>query len=145
MNNWPIALGTGLVLICFGSMMIRAHRRAWQFDRYDEELDEDRRKHAYRKYRRRMQTSSIFILVGILVPFGNLFIPWNQKNALWLTIYWIGVLGLLLWVILMAIADMISIRMRGNSDLNEVKRKRMILEEQLKQYRKKSTNGKPYR
>ena len=69
------------------------------------EIDSREREFRRRQYRRRMQTSAMLGVLGVAILIGQLLMIWLTSRT-FLVIYWSGVLLLLLWVVLLALADM---------------------------------------
>ena len=81
------------------------HVRTWRRLRQEGLADDRERDFRLRQFRRRVQTSAMLGLLGAAVLGGELLMDaapsWKFK-----VIYWIGVLALVLWIALLAIADM---------------------------------------
>ncbi len=139
MKSW-IAVGVGAALFATGLLFIRWHVLEWREEKNDPALDLTDRKHFYARYRRRMQTSGILVVLGILIPLGDWLIDRN-KNPLPATIVWIVVLVLTMWVILMALGDMLSTRTHSQVALSKVRQKQKELERQVAELRSRDSNG----
>jgi len=137
-----VSASAGAALVIIGSLMIRAHRRAWSDQKNDPDLPDADRIYFHRRYRRRMQTSSMMVVVGILLGLGGAVIPWQNFRPLVWTAYWWGVLLLTFWMVLQALGDLFSTRVRAQATLEEVRRKRHELERQIEQYKSRRSNGK---
>jgi hypothetical protein len=89
---------------------IRWHIRAWRAlgerasQMKPEELDFRRR-----QLRRRTQTSAMLGLVGIAMLVGRVLIVWRAPPTL-ILVFWAGVVLLVLWLGLLAVADMVATR-----------------------------------
>ncbi len=140
MNKELIAAAFGLVVAVIGAIMIRTHRRAWDMQKHDAALPDDDRLHFAKRYRRRMQTSSSVVVLGLLLALGGLM-PWGQF-PLAFACYWGGVLLLTAWVILQALGDMLSTGARAKVSLAEVRQKQRELERQLEVYKSRRSNGR---
>jgi hypothetical protein len=95
-----------VLLVLSSAGLIFWHVRNWNRLERDE-LEARELKFRRRQFRRRMQTSALLGLLGAAI-FGGLLLmdsqfPWKFK-----AIYWIGVLLLVLWIALLAIADMVA-------------------------------------
>lgn len=71
----------------------------------EEELDERERDFRRRQFRRRLQTSALLGLLGAAIFVGQLLLDAVHSPRFHVG-YWIGVLALVLWIALLAIADM---------------------------------------
>ena len=139
MKSW-IAVGVGAALFATGVLFIRWHVHEWREEKNNPGLDPNDRRHFYARYRRRMQTSGILVLLGILIPLGDWLIDRN-KNPLPATIVWIVVLLLTMWVIVMALGDMLSTRTHSQVALSKVRQKQKELERQVAEIRSRDNNG----
>lgn len=84
---------------------------------------EDERERAYRRtqLRRRMQVSVMLLAVGSGMV-GGLFIPQDRRPSLFVA-YWCGLMGLVLWVIVLALIDA-----RANYHFWTTSRRRALME-----------------
>lgn len=142
MNELLVTGITGAILLVFGLAMIRSHRQSWAAQKNDAELPEAERVYLYRRYRRRMQTSAMLVVLGILIALGDALVPWRNLPPIAYFIYWGGVLLLTLWVILLAFGDMASTRVHARISLAQVQEKRRQLEQELAEYRNRRSNGR---
>ncbi len=81
-----------------------------------------------RQFRRRVQTSALICIIGVLIIIGDLVIPWGRDGkgnrvaaTFWFAVYWSGVLFLTFWVILLAIGDFLSIRVNTQSKMSRLR------------------------
>ena len=139
MKSW-IAVGVGAGLLLTGLLFMRWHVQEWRQEKNDPDLDPNDRKHFYARYRRRMQTSGMLVFLGVLIPLGDWLIDRN-KNPLPATIVWIVVLLLTMWVIVMALGDMLSTRTHSQVALSKVRQKQKELERQVAELRSRDNNG----
>src|SRR5690554_5158092 len=102
-------------------MLLRAHYRTWQAQKQDSKLDDLDRRHYYARYRRRMQTSGMLALLGLLLPIGDAFIPADAPGVF--GIYWIAVLLLTFWVVLLGLGDMVSTTAYSKASMARIRRK----------------------
>jgi hypothetical protein len=144
-NEWIIAFGVGGVLFVAGLAFMVSHRRTWRQQQADDTLDEADLKHYRKRYRRRMQTSALIVLLGILIPVGDVVIPWKDlpkvEAALWWAAYWGTVLMITLWVLLLGMGDLFSTKSYAQSTLARNYQQQRILEEQIAQIKRRETNG----
>ena len=122
--------------------MLRSHVLAWRRQKNDSTLDDFDRQHYYRRYRRRMQTSGCILLLGFLIPLGDLPVLW-QRGLLASTIYWSAVLLLTAWIIVVALGDLASTRAHSKVAMGRVRRKQRELEAQLAEIKNRRSNGHP--
>jgi amino acid permease len=140
-NPWIAPLVGGVVAV-IGLLMLRHHVLRWRMQKNDPALDPGERQHYYSRYRRRMQTSGLLVLVGILVLIGDLpFIPWQNAPG-WFAVYWGGVLCLVVWVILQALGDMASTKAHSRASLSRIRREQRELEQKLAELKSRRSNGR---
>jgi hypothetical protein len=148
-NDIKASLTMGIALILLGAWLIRWHRAAWQQHRGPEAGaqgpgDERERRHYRLQYRRRMQVSVLLILLGVMIPFGD-WLMVQRRNPLWITIFWLAVLTIALWIMLLAALDWLSTRMflrATHSALAGLARKRRELEAEAERLRGRGSNGR---
>jgi hypothetical protein len=111
----------------------------------EEELGEREREFRRRQFRRRVQTSALLGLLGVAILVGQLLMDahhsWRVKVA-----YWIGVLGLVLWIALLAIADMAATSIYYSREKTDFVVQHAKLQAELRKARKEEErghNGKP--
>jgi hypothetical protein len=96
--SWTVTLfSAGLLAIAVGLMA--AHLRAWRIAGQTSE-DSPERRFAWLQFRRRMQTSGLIALVAAAIYVGQFV-----RSPQWLGPYWLAVLLLVLWLVLLALAD----------------------------------------
>jgi len=106
---WSSASIALLVLLATAGL-ISSHLRTWRLvQRNAAQLEPNELDYRSRQFRRRMQTSVMLGLVGIGVLAGRLLIVFRAPPMVVL-IFWIGVVVLVVWLALLAVADMISTR-----------------------------------
>lgn len=132
------ALLVGVALVAFGGVLMWTHRRSWAKQQQDE-LEEFERRHFYRRYRRRMQVSGMLVLLGIVIPPGMLFL--TEKHPAAFGFFWLAVLILVVWIILLAVADMFSIRTYGNISQARLDLRKRELEAELARLKSQQSNG----
>jgi sterol desaturase/sphingolipid hydroxylase (fatty acid hydroxylase superfamily) len=116
----------------------------------EEELGERERNFRRRQFRRRVQTSAMIGLLGAAILVGQLLMDaapfWKFK-----VIYWIGVLVLVLWIVLLAIADMAATSFYYSREKTDFVVQHAKLQAELRKAREeesrnknlRSQNGKP--
>lgn len=140
MNDSLIAPLVGVVLLFIGIAMMRAHARTWSRQKNDPALDDDDRLHYYSRYRRRMQTSGMIALLGLLIPVGDQLILMKKAPG-WVAGYWVAVLVLLAWVILRGLGDFAATTAYTRASLARVRQKQRALEQKLAELRSRKSNG----
>ncbi|MBM82998.1 MAG: hypothetical protein CMJ78_20745 [Planctomycetaceae bacterium] len=142
MDNWIAAIAVGVILLVIGGGMMYSHTQSWRRHKNDGSLDDFDRKHYYKRYRRRMQTSGLITLLGILIPIGDAPFVWGQRDEVLSSAYWLGVLILLMWIIVMALGDMTSSRLHGNVAMARIRQKQRELEAQVAELKRHEGNGR---
>ena len=127
-DDWvpSTVMGAGLVLL--GGWFLSLHLRTWRKHKQDETLDEADRRFYFRQFRRRMQASGIILVIGVMVPVGDLLIPWGKEDASVATLYWLFVLALTCWVLLLAMGDLFSTRAHSRAALSRLRSKQRKLQ-----------------
>lgn len=97
-----------LLVVALGAGLMVWHIAAWRRAR-EEEADEPlERDFQWRRFRRRIQTSGMIVLIGLALGAVMLIDP--AKHPLLIGWFLLGMLILLLWIVLLAVADMASTR-----------------------------------
>jgi hypothetical protein len=105
-----------LTLLFISLALAATHLRAWRVADHGG-LAAAERDFQERRYRRRLQTSLMLGVIGILV-LGDLWLDEIVKDAWGRLLYWSGVGLLLLWLLLLAASDWLASRRhyRGQFD-----------------------------
>jgi hypothetical protein len=140
MTEWLPATVVGMVLVIVGSILMRSHVISWRGQKNDSSLDDADRKHYHARYRRRMQTSCLIAILGILLALGDTFVPAKEQPLLF-TIYWLSVLLLAAWVAVLGVGDLISTGAHSRAALARVHRKQRELEREVNKLRSRGSNG----
>lgn len=133
-SPWP-ALIVAVVLVFIGSSMMAAHVRSWRRQQADPTLDESDHNFYRRRYRRRMQISGTFAILGVLIGLGDAVLSRQANHPLAITFYVIGLLSLTGWVMLLGIAEFWSTAARGRVELARARQKRRELERQVIEFK----------
>lgn len=104
MELWSSIL-VSLLLVAVATGLMVWHIRLWRGVQTGDS-DQRERDYLFRQYRRRMQTSAMLGLLGVAILVGQLLMPWVSR--LFAILYWGGVLLLLAWMGLLALADIIA-------------------------------------
>lgn len=131
----------GGCLIVLGAVMLAAHVRAWRKQQAEVDLDESDRRHYRTRFRRRMQTSGLILVLGVLIPLGDwLFVLGRPVVS---TLFWVGVLVLVGWVVLLGIGDLLATKAHSRVSLSRLHVKQRQLEQELAALRRRS-NGRDH-
>lgn len=107
MDFWPTLLFSLVLLVAAAGLMVW-HVRAWRHAQGTaDDADAKDRQYRWRQFRRRMQTSAMLALLAVGLLVGN-WITLETVHVVVFTVYWGGAVFLVLWITLLAVADMIS-------------------------------------
>ena len=121
----------GTLLVLFGAGLIQLHRTSWFHRQHDGDLSDNDLKFFAKQYRRRMQTSSLLILIGFLIVIGDApYMPWKMYPALF-AVYWGGILLIAFWIILSAMGDMSASRIGSAAMISRIQDQQRLLEKQI--------------
>jgi hypothetical protein len=132
---WPFFVAAGTIIAVAGGL-IAWHIHTWNAAR-SANLTAGELKFAFEQYRRRMQTSAMLAAVGLLIGAG----PWITA-PLAVLLYWLGVIVLILWIMLLAGADMLATRMHFSQIETEHSIKQLKLHAALEAEQQKRSNGR---
>ncbi|HUG90221.1 MAG TPA: hypothetical protein VML55_05280 [Planctomycetaceae bacterium] len=140
----PVA---GAVVFLIGLVLVRSNRNTWQRLKNDAALDHADRVHYHARYRRRMQMALMLMLLGLMIPLSDpgkdaaiRLVQWEKVP--WLMPWFLGLeLLLVLWVILLALADMLSTTTHSRAALSRVREKQRELRDQLAELKRRRSNG----
>lgn len=133
MNNPIPALAFGAFLLVVGGAMLAVQRKA---SRNVDDQAENKREHRFlsRRIRRRTQVAGLILLIGLMIPVGDMLIPWEKRPGTF-AVYWIVVIGLAVWTIVLAMGDIASTRMHVSMELSQLRRQQRELEEAARRLR----------
>ena len=140
-NDWIISATAGIVLIGVGIALMRSHGRSWDASKNDATLGEAERRYLHSRFRRRMQAAAILAVLGVLIPLGDIAIPWPQFPGLF-AVFWGFVLLLAMWVIVLGIADVIATSSHTRAELGRIRRQQRELEAKVAELRRRGSNGR---
>lgn len=132
-NNWwpAVIFGSGLVVLGIGMMI--AHWRSWKRQQQDADAGGSDRAHYGNRFRRRMQTSALIAIVGLLLGLGDVFIWRFGVPAA--TLFWLVMLILVCWIAVLAVGDMTAIQAHSRNQLADIEAHRRVLEQELAEIR----------
>ena len=132
-----ISILFGLFLIAFAVLMLGQNAKAWRLAATDE-MEERERDFRYRQYRRRLQANWMIAVIGLAVIVG----VWVTE-PLMAAAYWLGVVLVVAWMALLAVADVVATQMYYGRLRQEHRDERVLLEAELDQVKRRGSNGKP--
>ena len=134
------------LLLCAAALMVW-HVRAWRAQR-QRKLEPDEREFFRRQFRRRVQTSAMLGLIAASLPLGQ----WIAQNAVenpktdwpkWAFGFWGMVILFLVWVGLLALADLWASRIFFSRLRQRYWLEKTRLEAELRRIHGAGGNGKP--
>ena len=137
-GEWMPATFVGIVLVLFGAWLIRSHWRSWRSHTNDPALEPSELDYYRRQFRRRIQASGIILLLGVMIPVGDRMVPLNTRDASVATAYWLVVLVMTLWVLLLAMGDLVVTRAHSRltmSRLRNLKERQQELQAEVERLR----------
>jgi heme exporter protein D len=136
MDLATLAFSGFLLLLALGLGL--SHVRAWRADR-DGDDQAPEYSYARRKFRRRMQVSVMVGVTGAAILIGQLFTDPRVVG-----IYWIAVMVWVIWIVTLAVADLLDTR----RFLEDLHREQLVLNAQLQaelQRRRHEGNGNAHK
>ena len=88
-------------MVVVGVLMMAWHRKSWTLQQDDPGFNQWDLKRLKSRYRRRMQTSGMIAVMGVMLGVGDVLI-WQQGPVV-ATVYWIGVIALGGWLLLLGL------------------------------------------
>lgn len=125
-------------LVCVSALLLWIHQRAWSIHQL-EGLDETALDFRRRQYRRRMQASAMIAVVGMLVVVSLAIVDAIITAALWLF-----VLSLVVWMLLLAFADMVSSYLYYHQIRSQHTAEHAELQAQVDRIRRREGNGQSH-
>lgn len=141
-NHWVLSAIFGAALVVVGVLMMAWHRKSWTLQQDDPGFNQWDLKRLKSRYRRRMQTSGMIAVMGVMLGVGDVLI-WQQGPVV-ATVYWIGVIALGGWLLLLGLGDLLSVRVDSKlarAELQRIGQKREVLEAELEEIRRRGSNG----
>ena len=120
----------GALLVAAGAVLMLWHR-ANLLQTRDEQPSERDEEFAWRRFRRRMQASGMMGVVGVAIILGQL--PMSPLFALF---YWSGVVLVVLWMMLLALADALNSFWHYQGDTKRQQQQRAALTAKLHKLRR---------
>ena len=141
-NHWILTaiFGGGLSLV--GLSMMAWHQESWARQREEPGFNQWDLKRLKTRYRRRMQTSGMIVVLGVMLAVGDALI-WSQ-GPLVATIYWIVVIAMGGWLLLLGVGDLLTVRVDSKlarDELQRIGQKRAELEAEVEEMRRRGSNG----
>jgi UDP-N-acetylmuramyl pentapeptide phosphotransferase/UDP-N-acetylglucosamine-1-phosphate transferase len=141
--NYLSSVLIALALCISSAALMVWHIRAWR-RLQNADIEPREREFRRRQCRRRMQTSAMLGLLGVAIFVGQVLM--TLDTPLFLVIYWSGVLLLLLWMAILAVADMVATSFYYSREKNDYLVEHARLQGELllaREKEAKARNGKP--
>ncbi|WP_254511693.1 hypothetical protein [Anatilimnocola floriformis] len=137
----PLSLG----LIAISILLVVGHIRAWRTADHGG-LAEAEREFQARRYRRRLQSSAMVGVIGVLL-LGELWLDKVFQDELPRLLYWSGVGLLLLWLMLLAASDWLAWRQHFRRQIDRLQTDRDTIRGELerlrREHRERATKDNP--
>jgi hypothetical protein len=138
------ALVFGACLVAGGTAALVWHVKSWRRHQQDEATSVAELAYYRRQYARRLQATGLIVLIGVLVPIGDLPL-WKDYPGGW-AVFWMAVLGMTLWVLLLGWSDLLSTRVHSRDAilrLHSLREKQRELEREIARIKSRSPDGRP--
>ena len=140
MEPWSLILVAVSLLLAAGGL-IRSHQRAWRaLQQRRGQMEPSEYDFRRRQLRRRWQTSAMLGLVGIGMLIGGLLIVRRAAPQL-VVVFWLGVMLLVVWIALLAAADIVSTRLYFSRLRRDYVVEQARLQAQLRRMERTRGNG----
>jgi hypothetical protein len=123
-----LAIALPLAIVALGVLLLVLHRRAWQAARRSL-TDGAELAFQGRRYRRRLQTSGLLVLLGVAME-GGQCIAADKRPSLFV-FFWCAVAMLAVWVLALAVCDVIATRMHLRQQMRQQLIERAKLQAEL--------------
>jgi hypothetical protein len=124
----------GILLLLLAGTLLLSHWRAWLRARGDASLSEDEQRFAWRQCRRRCQASAMIGLVGLGICIYQL-VPRDEVVVM---AYLGGMIVVVLWIMLLALGDVIDTRSHFGRLRREQRSAQVRLADEFEKHREPS-------
>lgn len=124
--HWLPSLLVCVGLVTIGVLMIRGHLRSWAARQAEGITEPADLLHYHGQFRRRIQTSALMALIGVLIFVGDLIS--KAMGPRFFGFYWVGVLALVGYLIMLAILDGLATASHTRAALARLRAQRRQLE-----------------
>lgn len=128
-----IAVGVSL----FGGLMLWRHQTQWQQQQADPEIGNAEKRFLHRQYRRRMQSSSMVTLLGLMLHASNEYLVDWRRSPAGFFVYVCLMLGLVTWIVILAFADFLAAQVTHRMALARLQAHQQQLEQTIVELRQK--------
>lgn len=118
----------------FGVLMMWRHRSQWNLQQADPQLEVGERRFLHRRYRLRMQSSALTVILGLMLNASNEhLVNWQQPGPFF--IYVFVMLGLAVWIVILAFAEFLSAQVVQRMALARLREHQRQLEQSIVELR----------
>ncbi|MDB5340495.1 MAG: hypothetical protein JWN70_6114 [Planctomycetaceae bacterium] len=126
------ALAVGVSL--FGVLMMWRHRSQWQKQQADPQIEVGEKRFLHGRYRLRMQSSALTAILGLMLNASNEhLVNWQQPGPFF--VYVCVMLGLAIWIIILAFAEFMAAQVVQRSALARLREHQRQLEQSIVEMR----------
>lgn len=127
-----VSLTVGGCILAFGLILIWSNWTVWVRHKLEFANDSHELRHSHFQFRRRVQTSGLIALLGVLIPVADLAFIWQQGIVL-VSLLWIAICCVCLWIVLLALGDLATTRAHSRATLARLEAHKRELMEQLEE------------
>jgi hypothetical protein len=124
--HWIPSFLVCVSLVAIGVFMIRGHLRGWAERQAEGITDPADLLHYHSQFRRRIQTSALIAIIGVLIFVGDLI--GQQIGAKLFGVYWVIVLMLVAYLMVLAVLDGLATASHTRAALARLRAQRRQLE-----------------
>jgi hypothetical protein len=124
--HWIPSFFVCVSLVSIGLFMIRGHLRGWAAHQAEGITDPADLLHYHNQFRRRIQTSALIAIIGVLIFVGDLI--GQQIGAKLFGVYWVIVLMLVAYLMVLAVLDGLASASHTRAALARLRAQRRQLE-----------------
>jgi hypothetical protein len=139
-----LSISFGVLLVIIAGLLIRKNELDWADAAADDQLTPSLTPMLRSRYRRRLQASVLLLLIGVMIPIGDL--PAWKAHPKMFGFYWLFVIVLVAWVVLLALADWLSVYLYSRiatGGLERVQAARAQLLAEAEELRRKHRDADP--
>ena len=118
----------GGAISLFGGLMLWRHRAQWNSERTDDQIEPGEKRFLYGQYRRRMQSSAMIVMLGLLIHASNEHLVAWQRAPVGFFVYVCLMLVLVVWIIILALGDFLACQIVHRSALARLREQQQQLE-----------------
>ncbi len=120
----------------FGVLMMWRHRSQWNQQQADPQMEVGERRFLHRRYRLRMQSSALTVILGLMLNASNEhLVNWNWRQPGPFFLYVTVMLVLAVWIIILACADFLSAQVVQRMTLARLQEHQRQLEQSIVELR----------